>query len=145
VYAFSAKTSRLVRPILLFTAGYPSTTLLLLDLDQYFKRSFWRRGGYERICGARRALEMAAEIREGGPWKGARWTTARHMDVEPPLGASQGRVVTGEAARSSGGGHHDQLPPGKHGSESFGQNSCTQHLFKRTAHRPLCSTNPSPS
>jgi hypothetical protein len=45
-----------------------------------------RRGGAREVYIGRRVLEMAADNKDATSWKGARWTSTSHVDVEPPRG-----------------------------------------------------------
>jgi hypothetical protein len=46
-----------------------------------FVKCFWR-GGYRRINGGTRVLELAADSREATPWKGARSTSTTAPEVK---------------------------------------------------------------
>jgi hypothetical protein len=48
--------------------------------------SVWRRGGYGRISGGTRALELAMVSREATPGKGARLLSTSHVPFEPSRG-----------------------------------------------------------
>jgi hypothetical protein len=60
-----------------------------------FFMSVWWRGGYGRINGGTRALELATVIREVAPGKGARSLSTSHVPVEPSRGESHDMTHAG--------------------------------------------------
>jgi hypothetical protein len=75
--------------------------------------SVWWRGGFGRIIGGTRVLELAAESREVTQRYCARPTLTDMLTSSRPKGGStttmMRTVATGGAARYGGGGPHDPV------------------------------------
>jgi hypothetical protein len=82
MYAAGAKISRSGRPICFSKTRYYYDTVPFGVGGACIFRSTWWQGGYERINGVTRVLELAADNGEAAPRKGARSTSTNALEVE---------------------------------------------------------------